>query len=563
MALQRFNGLMARLAGVLVLAQGCAEPPSSVGGGDTEGSTGGETGEPEPGTETGELETGSTGGEPEIVCTDLDVAVTPLRRLTRQQYANAVRDVLGVHVDASELGADEKAGAFDSNGSAAVSSNTVELYRTLAESSVAEVLSQSPQLLACEADGPSCWNVLMDQTGRRLFRRPVAEGERERYLELAESGEDASDGARLIVQAMLQSPAFLYHLEFGLPDSQDDVVPLEDYELASRLSFFLWNSAPDDALLDAADQGGLQSTEGLQEQAERLLQDPRARESIGSFHVQWLGIDHLGDAFKDPGVYPEFTPELADAMVDETRRFAELTVLQGDGRLETLLTASYSYLTEPLFELYGVQTPADFSPGTPVELDPEQRAGLLTQASFLTEHALTNQSGPIQRGVEIRNQFFCDPPPPPPPDANVEPPAPDPDVTTRELFELHTSDPTCASCHVLIDGIGLGMENYDGVGRHRTAENGMAVDASGELIATDIDGTFDGGVELAHRLSESQQVRECVARQWFRFAFGRLESDGDGCSLDTLHATFADSDYDVRALLLQIVRTDAFRYRRR
>ena len=362
---------------------------------------------------------------------------------------------------------------------------------------------------------------------------------------------------------MLQSPAFLYHLELGLPDEGGDVVPLSEYELASRLSFFLWNSGPDDALLDAAAAGELADAEARVAHAQRLLEDPRARESVGSFHVQWLGLDHLEDAFKDPAVYPEFDIELADAMVDETRRFASLTILQGDARLETLLTASHSNLTEPLFALYGIDLPSHFTPGMPVELDPSQLAGLITQASFLTEHALPNQSGPIQRWVEIRNQFFCDPPPPPPPGVDAEPPMPDPNATTREIFEQHTADPTCASCHVLIDGIGLGMENYDGIGRHRTTENGKPVDASGELRATDVDGPFEGGVELAHRLAQSEDVRECVARQWFSYALGRLEGDGDACSLQTLHDAFSESGYDVRALLVELVRTDAFRYRRR
>ncbi len=562
---QRLQSLLVRLLGVLALSPGCSDAPVSAGGGTSgDGPVDAETGAPPDATTgtDGEVETGSTGGEPEMSCTELDVAPTPLRRLTRQQYANAVRDVLGVTVDADELGVDEKAGAFDSNGSAAVSSNTVELYRVLAESVAVDALVDSPELFVCEDDGEACWNAVLDETGRRLFRRPLTEVERERYLGLAATADSPIEGARLLVQAMLQSPSFLYHLEFGLPET-GDIVPLTDYELASRLSFFLWNSVPDDALLDAAADGQLSGAEGLVAQAERLLGDPRARESVASFHVQWLGLDHLEDAFKDPGVYPEFTADLADAMVDETRRFTSLTVLQGDGRLETLLTASHSYLTDPLFELYGVDVPEGFVTGMPVELDPQQRAGIITHAAFLTEHALTNQSGPIQRGVEIRNQFFCDPPPPPPPDANVEPPAPDPDATTREIFEQHTADPTCASCHVLIDGIGLGMENYDGVGRYRTTENGKPVDATGELLATDVDGPFDGGVELAHQLAQSEQVRECVARQWFRFAFGRLEGDGDTCSLDTLHVAFADADYDVRAVLIELVRTDAFLYRRK
>ncbi len=472
----------------------------------------------------------------------------PLRRLTRAQYRATVLHTLDLPPDLAFvelLPLDDRAGGYAAN-TTAVTDTTLEQYERTAE------LIAASTTTAVSADS-------LDTVARRLFRRPLSPAERVELTQLLDHG-----GAQLALRAMLTAPDFLYRVENGRWLSpQLDRIRLDDDAIASRLAILLWGSTPDDALSESAARGELGDAEIRLDHMHRMLDDPRARESVGSFHVQWLGLDHLEDAFKDPGVYPEFSIDLADAMVDETRRFASLTVLQGDGRLDTLLTASHSYLTDPLFELYGVDVPEGFVTGMPVELDPQERAGIITQAAFLTEHALTNQSGPIQRGVEIRNQFFCDPPPPPPPDANVEPPAPDPGATTREIFEQHTADPTCASCHVLIDGIGLGMENYDGVGRYRTTENGKPVDATGELLATDVDGPFDGGVELAHQLAQSEQVRECVARQWFRFAFGRLEGDGDACSLDTLHLAFADSDYDVRALLIELVRTDAFLYRRK
>lgn len=551
------------LAGALVGA--CGDDASGTPGDeptDTDGT--GSTSMPEgsTGDDDGSSSGDETGGE--IVCDEASVGAAPLRRLTRAQYANAVRDVLGLTADVSELEPDEKAGAFDSNFSAAVSPNSVEQYRALAERLAEDARSDFGSLAPCpDGNENACLSSVLDDVGRRLFRRPLTEDERGRYLDLANTGVDYDDSVQLLLTALLQSPNFLYHLELGLPGGDEPVVALSQWELASRLSFFLWNSVPDPALLDAAEAGELETAEQLREQAERLLGDSRARDAVGGFHVQWLGLDHIDSAFKDPGVYPDYDDELAEAMVDETRRFSQIVVLQGDGRLETLMTASFSYIDGPLFDLYDVEEPADHNPGVPVELDPEQRAGLITQAAFLTEHALTNQSGPIQRGVEIRAELLCDPPPPPPADANVEPPMPDPDSTTRELFEQHTADPTCASCHYLIDGIGLGMENYDGIGAFRTMENGKPVDASGSLVATDIDGEFNGGVELAHRLAQSNDLRRCVSRQWFRFALGRYESDADQCSLDSLYATFEQSDYDVRELLVQLVQTDAFRYRAR
>ena len=551
-------GWVVGVAGALAL-WGCADGPTSAGGtdgGDSSGhgsSSGDSTGE-----ETSE---GSSSGGPLSQCGDPDAGVAPLRRLTRRQYANAVRDVLGVSVDAHTLGTDEKVGAFDSNAAAAVPPTDVEQYRVLAEAAAADAQAFVPALFACADGAQACWNETLDGVGRRLFRRPLTDDERARYLALAEVGEDPADGVRLVVQALLQSPQFLYHVEFGQPEA-GEVSPLGSYELAARLSFFLWDSVPDDALLDAAAEGVLDDADGVEAEALRMLDDGRARDAIGAFHVQWLGLDHLETTPKDPAVYPEFSPALAGAMVDETRRFASLTVLQGDGRLDTLLTASHSYPTEALFELYGVQPPAGFVPGMPVEYDPDERAGLLTHASFLTAHALPNRSGPIQRGVEIRTHLLCDPPPPPPPGVNAEPLPVAPDATTRELLEQHVSDPVCAGCHQFFDGMGLAMEDYDGLGRHRTEEQGKPIDASGSLFATDVDGEVEGGVALAHRLAESEQVRACVTRQWFRFALGRFEADADACTLDTLQHAFADSDADVRALLVDLVRSDAFRFRR-
>lgn len=518
------------------------------------------------GTDSGDSADGSGDGtdtgEPTAMCPEVTVGATPLRRLTRAQYANAVRDLLGVTADTDVLGGDEKVGPFDSNLSAPVSPVQIDQYRALSEDVATEAVGDLDALVPCDPAAAGCTAQFVGSFGRRAFRRPLSHSEIDVHVALAEGADTPADGIRLVLQAMLQSPHFLYHFELDLPEpGATGVVALSDYELASRLSFFLWNSVPDDALLDAADAGELADPDLLRTQAERLLDDPRARESVASFHVQWLGLDELPHLTKDPNVYGMFDEALRDAMIAETRRFASLVVLEGDGKLRTLLTAPYSYLDGPLYELYGVTPPADASVGTPVPLPEGERAGLLTQASFLSVHAHTNQSGPIDRGATVRTAVLCDPPPPPPPGINVIPPDPDPSATTREIFEQHTADPTCSGCHELIDGIGLGMEGYDGVGAYREIQNGLPVDQTGELVATDVDGFFEGAVEMSNMLAESDQVRDCVSRQWFRYAFGRYESIDDDCSLDILFTEFAQTDGDVRELVLTLVTTDPFRYR--
>lgn len=345
----------------LALSVACSGGGGDGDGGETDGSTSTTSG-PESADESGD-------GIP--VC-DPAVGQTPLQRLTPAQYGNAVRDILGYAADVSGLDLPEKVGPFDANFSAPVSTVLVEQYRELAET-VAKQADLS-EALPCEDE--ACLESFVGSFGRRAFRRPLTAAEQAIYADLAAQEDTAIEGARVVVEAMLQAPHFLYQLELGLPDDDaDGLVALGDYELATRLSFFLWNSTPDDALLDAAAAGELQTGEGLQAQAQRLLADGRARTAVGDFHAQWLGIDHLGDADKDPAVYPQFDGAMAQAMLDETRRFTSTVVLQGDGSLETLLTADYTYLEPPLFELYEIAQPPDHDSGMPVSLAGTSRAG--------------------------------------------------------------------------------------------------------------------------------------------------------------------------------------------
>jgi hypothetical protein len=546
------------LGGVsLALVTGCYSGVSGFAGGDDAG--GASSGAEEGGEESGS----GTDGEGLGCDGAVQVGHMPLRRLTGEQYANAVRDLFGVEANVDAFGGDEKLGPFDANYAAPVSPTMVDQFRAVAED-VAEAASLDlAAVVSCDpAVTPTCLQDWVRAVGRRAYRRPLTDEELARYETLLELGQDDAARVRLVIQAMLQSPSFLYQLEFGLPDpTSDDVVALEPYELASRLSLFLWGSVPDDALLDAAAAGELDDPASLRAHAERLLADPHARAAVESFHVQWLHLDKLPVLDKDPALYPLYDEELSTAMLAETRRFAGHVVIDGDAKLQTLLTSSETWIDAPLFPLYGLPVPTAHDPDEPVALDPAQRAGLLTQAAFLATHAHHNQSAPIHRGVVVLTELLCKPPPPPPPDVDATPPDPQPGATTREIFEQHTAEEYCANCHTLINGIGLGFEGYDAIGAFRELENGLPVDQSGEVVGTDVAGEFDGAVELAHKLAGSEQVRDCVTTQWFRYSLGRLEGEADACTLDELRQSFADSDYDVRELMLALVQTDAFRYR--
>lgn len=513
--------------------------------------------------------TGLIGGDDTVGGEDRAVdglGATPLRRLTRVQYDNTIRDLLGIlGAPASSLAPDERVGAFHSNAVAPVTELTVEQYMAAAEAIAEQAVADLAVLLACDpvaVGEDACADAFIASFGRRAYRRPLSEQEVVQLHGVYQVGKATSfaAGIRMVVQTALQSPFFLYHVELA-DEGPSRLAKLGGYELASRLSYFMWSSMPDDALFDAAATGALDTKEGLRVQAERMLADDRAADSIESFHIQWLALDDLAEVEKDPAAFPGFDDALKEAMAQETMRFADYVIRRGDAKVATLFTASYSFASGPLLDIYGASPGAD--PNEPVALDPLERSGLLTHASVLARHAHGDQSSPVARGRLVRENILCQPLPTPPDNVNNTPPDPDPNLTTRERFAVHTQDPSCAACHSLIDGLGFGFENYDAIGGYRAVENGKVVDASGNIVgAGDIDGPFDGVVQLSQILAGSASVHACLARQWFRFAFGRIESDDDAGQLHMLDESFAASGFDVRELIMAIVTSDAFRYRR-
>ena len=433
----------------------------------------------------------------------------------------------------------------------------------------AAVEPRANEIAGCDlsADtGTTCASTFIESFGLRAYRRPLDAAERARYLalyELERAQGSASSAFRAVVETMLQSPFFLYHAEVGLHGAPLDApAPLLPHELASRLAFFLWDSMPDARLFALAADGTLSDPATLAAEVERLLQDPKAGDSVRQFHVAWLGVRALEGAQKDAARFPSWSPALASALANETATFADFVVRQGDGTFGTLLTGGFSFLEGPLFELYGVSEPSGHVPGTQVALDPTERAGLLTMGAFLATHAHRDQTSPVHRGILVRENLLCQPLEPPPADMNnVAPPVSD-TTSTRDRFLAHTADPTCAGCHTLIDPIGLGFENYDAIGAFRSVDAGSAVDASGEVLeaGADVAGPFNGAVELSQKLAASQQAADCVANQWFRYALGRMEATDDACSVAAIREAFDGSGKNVRALISAIVASDSFRH---
>ncbi len=497
----------------------------------------------------------------------------PLRRLTQSEYNSTVRDLLGDTTQpASSFPPDQQIGDFTNTAVAlTVPPLLAQAYQTAAEQLAGTAVSNMAALVACDpvqTGEDACAQQFVQTFGKRAFRRPLTADEQSGLVALYHanrSGADFTNGVRSVVEAVLQSAPFLYRVEFGdatgvVATSTPPVVPLTAYEMASRLSYFLWDSMPDDALLTAADAGQLTTADQIAAQVGRMLADAKAKPAVEQFYGQWLTLDDVASIAKDPTTYPEFTPTLQAAMRAETLAFVDWVMWQSDGRLSTLLTSPTSFVNAELAAVYGVAgvTGAALQQ---VQLDPAQRSGLLTQLSLMTLLGKPDRSSPVLRGKFVRERLLCQTIAPPPANIVITPPPIKPGVTTREMFSMHSQVEPCKSCHALMDPIGFGFENYDGVGKWRAVDEGQPVDASGTLSSTDVDGLFDGAVGLAAKLAQSREVSDCMVTEWFRYAFGRGETAADGCSLDSMRRAFAASNLDVRALLVAVTETDAFRYR--
>jgi hypothetical protein len=533
------------------------------------------------GTGTGGGAGSSSGGGGNVMgdsdaCPTREVPRTPLRRLTRFEYANSVRDLLNVDpAPARDLPADEVTNSFDNNAAVlTVSSLHAEKYVLVAETLAKQAVQNLSGLANCDAavnGEEACARAFAQSFGRRAFRRAVTPQDEQFFMTAYAAGRiggSHAEGIEVMIRAALQSPSFLYRLETTTPgDATAPLVPLSQFELATRLSYLLWASGPDDALLDAAARGELATREQVATRARQMLGDAKARVAMENFFEQWTSTRRLEILTKNTTLFPAYSTAVRDAMAKELPAFVNDVLWNGDHNLTTLLTAPVAFVTAPLAPLYGVAPPPG-SETNPVRVDlpaDQGRSGILTQAGFLSVQAHPDQTSPVLRGKFVRAMLLCQPPEPPPPDVDVSLPTIDEGATARQRFSAHlTAGTTCNGCHRLMDPIGLAFENFDAMGQSRQLDNGQPIDVSGEImLATDmgLNGTFSGVRELGQKLAASEQVRDCVAMQLFRFASGRSEGAADACSLGTMQDAFDQSDGDILELVVAMTQTDAFWYR--
>jgi hypothetical protein len=578
----------ARAWGALVCSAAlcaCTGRVSQLGGGGASATSnsGGATGTP-----TGAGGAGvTTVAQMEALCaSSVDPGPSFVRRVTRLEYDNTVRDLLGTPTTiANQFPTEEVLLGFNNNAQAlSVSPELAEQYLNAAETlATAAVTTNMAKLVPCDPTATgvdACGQQFIATFGQRAYRRPLAAADTTLLTGVFNIGKatDFATGVRLVIETVLQSPQFLYRVEFGLAPTASDpkvavtdgtapnptsVVPLDDWEMASRLSYMIWGSMPDDALFAAAAAGKLTQPDDIAAQAARMLKDPKAHDMVADFHSQWLGVGAISSIEKDATVFPAFTSTIAGLMQTETQMFLDDVVWNENGSLATIFTAPYTFVNGPLAQYYGIQgVTGNAFVKTPV--DTTQRSGLLTQGGFLSAQAKTNQTSPVHRGKFVREQLLCQQLPPPPPNISIKPPDLSSTLTTRQRFAQHSAAAACSVCHHLMDPIGLGFETFDGAGIYRASENGQPIDASGQVDDADAElaGPFNGVLDLTRKLGGSSTVQQCTTTQWFRYGYGRSETDADACSMATLATQFAAGGYKIQDLVAALTQTKAFLYRR-
>ncbi|MCA9600438.1 MAG: DUF1592 domain-containing protein, partial [Myxococcales bacterium] len=371
-----------------------------------------------------------------------------------------------------------------------------------------------------------------------------------------------------VIGAMLNSADFLYLFE-DEPEGSNagDIVPVDGWAMASRLSYFLWDSMPDEALFTAAEAGELDTPEGVEAQARRMLADDRAKDTVGSFFAQWARLDRLATIEKQDVAFDSDVRSDLRASID---RFLSNVFWDSDKGIGELFGASGAYVTDRTADYFGVAPPGGDSEGAWVGLPANERRGLLTHPGLMALLSKSNLPDPIHRGLFVREQVLCmQIPDPPGTDAGGNPiqfdiTPPNAGASNREQFAAHTDRPECATCHGFFDPVGFAFENYDATGRFlQKDEFNNVIDASTEVAnAGDLSGAFDNAVELAEGVQGSETVADCMAVQWFRFALDRREVRQDACSNAAALESFLGSGGSFVDMLIGIVRSDSFRHRR-
>jgi hypothetical protein len=493
-----------------------------------------------------------------------------MQRLLERHYINSVGDIFGANAAyLADPPPDTTINGFKSIAASqfAMTDQLVSRYEASARAVAIGAMLDSTtlhELMGCEPQGdedPACYANFIRRVGLRLFRRPLTDDEVGDYLELANDANETMDGFYAGIQwtivAMLQSPHFLFQVHVGEPLSSDATKSrLTGYEVATRMAFFLTDSGPDAELLEAAEDGALDTRGGIRAAVVSLLERPAARRAMQSFFEEYFVLDNLEETQKVASMFPSYSSELAASMKLETTKLVNDVIFDRDVPFVELFTTDYTFVDDNLAEHYGIAGPvnAEWTKATlPIE---QKRPGILGHASIATAHSHTDSTSVTRRGLFVVERFLCQTMPPPPEDVATELPESSVAPTMRERVAVHLEEPSCAACHTISDPIGLAMENLDPIGHWRDKENGALIDATADHYQI---GAFDGVAGLGEALAASPLVTDCVMRMVYRYATGHVETKGELPQLDMLHARFKNAGFRFKELLVEMVASDAFR----
>lgn len=497
-----------------------------------------------------------------------------IHRLNNTEYNNTIRDLLGVTTrPADDFPLDGSGAGFDNIAQVlTLSEPHLVAYSDATEKLVAQVLGEAnlrQNLVFCDvaAEGAACIQQVLREFTPRAFRRPVLDEDLAPLFAAADealaAGDTPEQALTIVLEAVLLSPHFLFRVELDASPQSLEPHALTDYELASRLSYFLWSSMPDETLFDAAKAGSLGDAEVLSTEVERMLLDEKAGALVENFAGQWLYLRKVDEVAPDASTFPNFDPDLRAAMKRETELLFE-QVLFGGSPVDQLLTADFTFVNDRLAQHYGLaavgseqMVQVDLSGST------QRPGGLLGQASVLTVTSHASTTSPVLRGKWVLGQLLCAEIPPPPPDVNIN--LNDEEitgVTVREKLEQHRSDPTCNACHQVMDPIGLGLEHYDAIGAYRETDAGSPIDASGELPG---ERSFEGPDDLRRLIAEDEAFTECLIKNLYTYALGRVPekaaSHMDRSTLEALGERLSET-MDFADLIHAIAESPTFRNRR-
>jgi hypothetical protein len=498
------------------------------------------------------------------------VGAAPARRLSRSEYLATVRDLFpSLDLSSLTIGSDPTEHGFENRAELLVPRPMlIEQYNTAAADIAAAAIDDPSAIVPCEPTLEAeamCGAKFVETFGRRIFRRPLSAEELDTYTGFLNAERAAGTGlegaVQLTLEAMLQAPQFLYRIELGEGPVEHGAVSLTRFEVATRMSYLLWGSTPDDELLARAEANELATAEQRELEARRMLADPRAARMLVEFHRQWLDFDELANEPKDRARYPEYSADLATAIREESDRFVSRVMWRGDGTIRSLLTSREAEVNPLLAELYGVAAPE--SGWAPVTLDPTERAGFLTRANFLASRGHALEGSPPLRGIFVLDRLLCGSAGGPPADADLSEPAAtaEGERTNRQLFEERLAAPACAGCHAIFTPLGYAFEGYDAIGRHRTTDHDAPVDASGRFAQGEIDWNFTNAIELSERLAESPEVMRCAADRWYAYASGNAIDAATRCRARAFGDALVEAGGDVREMLVRYVTSDEFALR--